>query len=106
MSNTLVNERSQRRPTIEVLNSDDEHVSPSTVRYRVDCVTTQTQVIDWTDAGAVSTQTIAIPASAMVIIDNANAMETKRMSVQVNWGTDSQLSQAIEWDVLNNEFYT
>jgi hypothetical protein len=102
----LGNERTQVRKTIVVRDSIGDLVLPSTMRWRLDCVTTGQSVLGWQSGAAAASQVIEVPAGANVIINDANAFETKRLTVQFNWGTDAQISQYVEWDVLNNEFYT
>ena len=106
MSNQQFEERSQVRRNLTVRDKPGVPTAPDTLRWKLDCVTTQTPSLDWRSGDPVPVQEIIIPASANVIVNNANAVETKRVSVQANFGTDGQLNAKSDYDVLNNEFYT
>ena len=106
MADTQIRERDQL-PVIIALTVRNTGVaaSPSSLRWRLDCVTTQAVVLDWAGISAASTVTLTIPASANVIRDNQNLLETKRITVQANYGTDQQINASMLYDVINNDGY-
>jgi hypothetical protein len=106
MSNAQIEELDQHPVVIALADYNDVPVTPTTLRYRLDCETTATQIIDWTDLAASSTVYLTIPSTANAIVNNANVYETKRVTVQANSGTDQQLNKRYLYDVLNNSAYT
>lgn len=100
------NERDQYPVRITLRDADNNLVAPSTLRYRYDCVTTQTEVIAWTVIGASSVVNLTIPSSANAIINPANETEVKRLRVQANYGTNSQINTSFDLEVTNDEFYS
>jgi hypothetical protein len=78
--------------------------APSTVRYRVDCMTTGTERIAWTALATTSPLTLGIPGSANNIVSPANASEVKQVTIQANAGLDDQKTLLAEYVVPNNDF--
>jgi hypothetical protein len=105
MSNPTIEEGDQYPIRITIKDANGSPVAPSTLRYRVDCVTTGTTIIDWTALAASSSVDLTIPSSANGIVNNANETETKQVTAQANYGTQSQLSKRYLYDVVNNSAY-
>ena len=102
-----INERDQLPVTLLLrIKSSGTPATPSTLRWRLDCVTTQNVVQDWAAIGASSTVNLTIPASANDIVNDRNSFEVKRITAQANYGTDAQVNGFLEYQVKNNEFYT
>jgi hypothetical protein len=106
MAREQVNEKSAYRKTMTVLDAASAAVTPSTLRYRVDCVTTQTQVQDWVTLTPAASVTILVAAALNSMVNPVNPTETKRVTVQADYETDSQVVGLIEYDVLNSDFYS
>ncbi len=106
MDRTQINERNQLPVTI-TLKLNDVLTAPSTLRWKLDCITSGTSdVVAWTTLGAASTVSLTIPASANVIVSNVNLLETKRITVQANYDTTQEISTFLDYDVLNNSACT
>jgi hypothetical protein len=108
MARDQINERDQFPYKVRLsVRATDVEVAPDTLRVKLDCLTTGTEdIVPWTAIGAAAVVYGTIPSSANVIISNINQIETKRISVQANYGTDEQINQFLEYDVLNNSGYT
>ena len=75
--------------------------SPTTLRYRIDCLTTKTQVKDWTTLTPGLNVDISVSPDDNDIQNSNNRRERKQMVVQTNYGTSTQGVETKEWDVLN-----
>ena len=79
-------------------------VTPTTCRYRIDCITTGLTALDWQDVAAAPVLLIDIPGSANAILANANESEVKQITVQANHGQPNQKTVVGEYVVPNNDF--
>jgi hypothetical protein len=75
--------------------------TPTNVYYRVDCVTTGTELTDWTSISAASSASISITATHNAIQDDANDMETKQLTVVVDKDLSTQHREVYRWIVEN-----
>jgi hypothetical protein len=76
--------------------------SPATARYRIDCLTTKREVRDWTEiTSPTQSVDIVITPADNAIINTRNKVERKEITVQSNYGTDTQKSEVMQWDVKN-----
>jgi hypothetical protein len=99
-----VKERTQLPVRWTIVDHDGVNAIPVTMRYRVDCVTTSVQVLDWQTLNPSSPVDFTIPASAHVIQDDTNLYEIKRLTIEANAGLDNQISDIVDYGVQNNEF--
>ena len=106
MARTTIKERDALPVRVTFKDVDGALIVPTSCRYRVDCVTTQTTIIDWTSVAADSTVNITIPSSANDIVNDRNTVEQKRITVQGNHGQTDQMNQWLDYDVTVSEFYT
>lgn len=97
----LINERTARSLNIALRGDDGSLITPSTLKYRVDCETNGQSVTDWTDLTPESITTIEIPATTNAIIDDARPYEDKRVTVMADEGLSSQSVQTIVYRVRN-----
>jgi hypothetical protein len=104
MARLTIQELDQLPVTI-TLTLDGGAAIPSTLRWKLDCTTTQTSVVEWTGISASSSVALTVPATANAIVYTANPYETKRITVQANAGTDSQINAVFDYDVTNNYAY-
>jgi hypothetical protein len=104
MARITIQELDQLPVTI-TLTLQEEEVAPTTLRWKLDCVTSQTSVVEWTSLSAAASVALIIPATANAIVYAANPYETKRITVQANAGTDSQINAIYDYDVTNNFAY-
>jgi hypothetical protein len=77
---------------------------PGSVRYRLDDITIPEQptvVLDWQTIPPDTSVEITIPSSANSILNDRNPYETRVLTIQSDYGTDSQLSQDLSYRVRN-----
>ena len=75
--------------------------TPTTIHYRLDCLTTCTELADWTSVSASTNVSIAITATHNSIQSNGNARERKQLSVMTNMDLPTQCREAVSWIVEN-----
>jgi hypothetical protein len=75
--------------------------TPTSVRYRVDCLTTGRQIINWTEVSPASSVTITIPGTSNEIVDSSNNLEVRQIHVIADYGLSTQLAASKEWRVRN-----
>ena len=76
--------------------------TPTTVHYRVDCLTTKTKITDWTAVASPSTSnSITITTTENAIQDNTNLTERKQIVVKVDSGLSTQYLGRATWTVEN-----
>lgn len=75
--------------------------APTTIRYRVDDVYSEDNVVAWTTATATTTATISIPASSNVMIDEDRRVERKVLTVEADNGTSTARNGSTYYDLVN-----
>ena len=75
--------------------------TPTTVHYRVDCLSTRTQIKDWTSVSAASSVSIAIGSAENTIQDSTKARERRQLIVKADDGLSTQAIGHVEWLVDN-----
>jgi hypothetical protein len=98
----IVNELSSAQLTISFLDERGNAMTPVTVDYRIDCMTTERAILPWTSAGAPSsTMTITITSAQNAIINEANGFETKMVTVRANYGETTEFTSQYAYQVEN-----
>ncbi len=75
--------------------------APTTVRYRVDCLSTGAQLLDWTTASAAASVTITMTSTVNEIQNDASRLEKKQLTVQADAGLSTQVNGRRVWNVRN-----
>lgn len=75
--------------------------APSSIKYRLDNLTTCETVLDWTTVAAAANVSIAITATQNAIRSNCNRSERMQLTVASNPDTSTQVRETVEWDVTN-----
>ena len=106
MARVRINEKDQL-PVVIRLTLNGTPVTPNTLRWKLDCLTSGTNdVVAWTPISASSTVNLTIPSSSHAIVSASHHIETKRITVQANYDSSStQLNAFVEYDVLKNSGY-
>jgi hypothetical protein len=76
-------------------------VTPASVRYRIDCVSTGTELLGWTEAPVATTLVVSAASTHNRIISTRNLLETKAITVECEFGTPNQFSDEYRWSVRN-----
>jgi len=75
---------------------------PTTIHYRVDCLSTKRQVTDWTLVSTpAANNTITITSSENQILDDSNSLEVKQITIKVDSGLSTQAIKPAMWKVRN-----
>lgn len=96
-----VNDRSRLPLTFKLFTSTTQPITPTTLRYRIDCESTGRELVGWTDVSPASTHSLVIPAGVNVIQNRANSFELKTMTVEADTGTDNAFTEQYTWRVKN-----
>lgn len=83
------------------LRSTAAAATPSTIHYRIDCLTTGTEIADWTTVSAASNFTIAVTATHNAIQSDGNRYERKQLTVMTDQDLSTQHRESVEWRVDN-----
>lgn len=75
--------------------------TPSTVRYRIECLTTGRTVLDWTSATAASSVSISMLPAYSAIKNDCNDQEVKQLLVEADAGLSTQCRGRVTWTVEN-----
>jgi hypothetical protein len=79
-----------------------ESSTPSTIHYRVDCLSTQQEITDWTSVASPSaSNSIVITSTENQILDNSFSTETKQLTIKLDSGLSTQQIKPITWKVRN-----
>ena len=76
--------------------------TPTTIHYRVDCLTTKRQITDWTSVSSpAASNTITITSTENQILDDANPVEVKQITIKTDTGLSTQAIKPAQWRVKN-----
>ena len=76
--------------------------TPTTIHYRVDCLTTKRQITDWTSVSSpAASNTIVITSAENQILDDSNAREKKQITIKLDSGLTTQQIKPKQWTVEN-----
>lgn len=82
-----VNESTGFTVTVSPRDTDGAAVTPTSMRYRIDCITTGSEVLGWTAVATPSaSNAIAVPGTINVIVNSGNARERKQMVTEFTSG--------------------
>jgi hypothetical protein len=75
---------------------------PTTIHYRVDCLSTKTRITDWTLVSSpAASRTIVITSTENQILDDSHLMEVKQLTVKADDGLSTQVIKPVQWKVRN-----
>jgi hypothetical protein len=76
--------------------------TPTTIHYRIDCIASGRQVVDWTSVSSPSTSnTITISATHNQILSDLHLREKKQLTIKVDSGLSTQIIAKKTWYVEN-----
>ena len=75
--------------------------TPTTVHYRVDDLTSKSEITDWTSVSAAAEVSISITPTMNAIQGNNNRVERKQLMVKADSGLSTQVIGAKVWQVGN-----
>jgi len=101
-----INEQTSRDVSVSFTNSSGISQIPDAVSYRIDCQTNEVAVKALTSITPAADITIPVTVLENVIINDDNALETKRITLIATWGTDEGITEQIDYDVNNLRYVT
>ena len=107
-SSKLVNNRVKESSAFTIsakVYTDDTDVwtlsVPTSLRYRIDDPYRDAQILNWTSLTADDEFSIVVTSSQNAIVDNCRAEERRQLTLQVNAGLSTQVSETYDWWVQN-----
>ncbi len=79
--------------------------APSTVKYRLDNLTTLETVLDWTTATPGTTLSIAVTSTQNAIRSEGSAFERMELTVSANHDLATQVRQSVQYTIVNNRAF-
>lgn len=96
------NERSRFKLEFKFLDEQNQPMTPNTCRWRVYCLSSDTDVTDWMDIAVPSTGVVEVTMLPSYLANLSGlAEEMKIVSIEGEYGTDDQVSQEQEILVKN-----
>jgi hypothetical protein len=78
-----------------------DEVTPTNVQYRLDCLTTGAQILDWTSVVTGETVSITVTPTQNAIQHSGNRNERKQLTVAADYGLSTQFVESIDWEITN-----
>lgn len=99
---TTVNEGSTAYLTANFKDKDSVLAAPTTISYRIDCLTNGSEVKDDTAfTPAASSIEIELTKTDNALINQANYAERRLVTVTGTYGDDDEIIQEYEYDLIN-----
>ncbi|MCK5613136.1 hypothetical protein KAR91_65285 [Candidatus Pacearchaeota archaeon] len=99
---TTVNEGSTCYLDVSFKDKDGVLAAPTSISYRIDCITSDQEIKDDTDFGAPAASIeIEIDSADNAIIDQANNSERRLVTVTGTYGAEDKIVEEYEYDVMN-----
>lgn len=89
--------------SVSFVDTDGVAGAPATVSYRVDCLTTGQEVVDWTSVAPAASVNITVSTVQNKIINDANRRELKRVLIKSVDSGGNTLSDAYRYWVMNEQ---
>jgi len=78
-------------------------LAPTTVHYKVDCLTTKTALVPWTSVSAAANVSIPISSTVNAILEGTKRQERKQLLVKADDGLSTQVTGRTTW-LVNNRY--
>lgn len=75
--------------------------APTTVRYKVVCLSTGNTMVDWTSSTPATSVTLPMTSAANAVNANWRPYERRELTVQANAGLSTQYAATYRWLVTN-----
>lgn len=76
-------------------------VTPTNVKYRLDCLTTGIAIADWTSVTPGETVSITVTPTQNAIQNACNLHERKQLTVAADHDLATQFVDSIDWEITN-----
>ncbi len=101
LSNPTVKERNSIGVTAYFRDSSNAASAPTTVHYRIDDLTTGTNILAWTSVSAAVSVSITVKSAENKIVDQSNKRERRQITVSADKGTTTETRDTSEWFIEN-----
>ncbi len=78
-----------------------DEVTPTNVKYRLDCLTTGQSIADWTSVTPGETVSVTVTPTQNAIVNGCNTHERKQLMIAADYGLATQFVESIEWEISN-----
>ena len=95
--NPITIEGSSFNVTAYFRDSSNAAEAPTTSKYRIDCLSTGKELLDWTTLTPAVSNSIAITATYNAIQNSSNTTEKKQITVAANPGGATQTRDVAIW---------
>ena len=75
--------------------------TPTNVYYRVDNLSTRTQIADWTSVSPGTSVSISITPTHNTIQDACNTVERVQLTVDLDHDLSTQVRESTDWEIKN-----
>lgn len=96
-----VNERTTAYLTVTMRDKAGALAAPTGLTYRIDCLTTGTEILADTVLTPVDTVEIELTATQNRIVSAGNKAERRRVTVSATYGADDELHEDYEYQVVD-----
>lgn len=100
MSN-VINERTSAYLTVVFRDRNGAPATPTALSYRIDCLSTSTEILAPTALALASTVEIHLTPTQTRIVSPANAHEQRRVTVSASYGAADGLNDEYDFVVRN-----
>ena len=101
LGNSHVKERNSIPVTAFFRDSSNAASVPTTVHYRIDDLTTNQKITDWTSVTAAASVTITVTSAENKIVHQGDKRERRQITVSADKGTTTETRDTAEWFVEN-----
>lgn len=97
-----VNEKSTTWIDVIFTDLDGAAAAPSTLEYCLDCMSSGTLILDWTNVSTpTSTTRITITPTQGAIHDSTKTSELHRLTVHATFGVSDEIRDEYKFEVMN-----
>lgn len=101
----MINERSSAAVRVSLKDKAGVAAPPSTVKYRIDCLTTGTVLLATAESvNPGASFTVPLTPAINGIVNAANRSEYKRLSLEAHYANGDELTAEYDWIVSNLKF--
>jgi hypothetical protein len=101
MAEKMINEGSTGYIAISFFDQVGAAANPTSVEYRVDCLSTARQILDWTTITPATSVEIQLTPAQNAILNPANSVEKKLVTVRAQYGAGEAQTDQFEYVVRN-----
>lgn len=77
------------------------NVTPTNVYYRIDCLTTGAEILDWTTVSTDDELSITVTPTENALQDQCNGKELRELTVAADYALSTQFIDAITYELEN-----